>query len=86
MQFRLVLERKVGKGIPEFLRLEFLERFLANNFALSDTEENTFTPLSREGMADLPLLRTLLVICQKFWKPIFSKVMGSFVLLAYVNY
>ena len=32
--FRLVLEGKTGKEIPEPLRLELLEMFLANNFAL----------------------------------------------------
>ena len=32
--FRLVLEGKAGKEIPESSRLEFLEKFLANNFSL----------------------------------------------------
>ena len=32
--FRLVLEGKTGKEIPEPLRLELLEMFLVNNFAL----------------------------------------------------
>ena len=36
--FRLVLERKIDKEIPESSRLEFLKKFLANNFALSDAE------------------------------------------------
>ena len=36
--FRLVLERKTGKEIPKSSRLEFLEKFLTNNFALSDAE------------------------------------------------
>ena len=63
--FRLVLEGKTGKEIPESSRLEFLEKFLANNFALSDAEDNTSSPLNRRGIADLPLLRTLLAICQK---------------------
>ena len=62
--FRLVLEGKTGKEIPESAKLEFLEKVLANNFALSDAE-NTSQPLNRESMADLPLLRTLLAICQK---------------------
>ena len=39
--FRLVLEGKTGKEIPESSRLEFLEKFSANNFALSDAEDNT---------------------------------------------
>ena len=62
--FWLVLEGKIGKEIPESLRLEFLEKFLANNFALLDAEGNTSGPLNRGGIADLPLLRTLLAICQ----------------------
>ena len=56
--FRLVLEGKTGKEIPKSSRLEFLEKFSANNFALSDAEANTSGPLNRGGI-DLPLLRTL---------------------------
>ena len=52
--FKLVLEGKTGKQIPESSRLEFLEKFSANNFALSDTEDNTSGPLNRGGIADLP--------------------------------
>ena len=63
--FRLVLEGKTGKEIPDSSRLEFLEKFLANNFALPGAEDNTFSPLNRGGIVDLPLLRTLLAICQK---------------------
>ena len=33
IHFRLVLEGKTGKEIPESSRLEFLEKFLADNFA-----------------------------------------------------
>ena len=51
--FRLVLEGKTGKEIPESSRLEPLEKFLANNFALSDVEDNTSSLLNREGIADL---------------------------------
>ena len=42
--FRLVLEGKTSKEISESSRLEFLKKFLANNFALSDTEQNTSIP------------------------------------------
>ena len=63
--FRLVQEGKTGKEIPESSRLEFLEKFPANNFALSDAEDNSFGPLNRRGIADLHLLRTLLPIRQK---------------------
>ena len=38
--FRLVLDGKARKAIlPESSRLEFSEKFLANNFALSDAED-----------------------------------------------
>ena len=60
--FRLVLEGKTDKEIPKSSRLEFIEKFLANNFALSEAEDDTFRPLNRGGIADLPLLRTLLAI------------------------
>ena len=79
--FRLVIERKTGKKIPESLRFEFLEKFLINNFALSDAEDNTSGPLNRGGVADLPLLRTLLAIRQKSREPSFWEVMDSFVLV-----
>ena len=62
--FRLVLRGKTGKEIAESSRLDFLEKTSANNFALSDAEDNTLRPLNREDIADLPLLRTLLVIYQ----------------------
>ena len=46
--FRLVLERKTGKEIPESSRLQFLEKFSANNFDLSDAEDNISDLLNRE--------------------------------------
>ena len=51
--FKLVLEGKTCKEIPESSRFEFLEKFLANNFALSDAEDNTSGPLYRGGIADV---------------------------------
>ena len=82
--FRLVLEGKTGKEIPESSRLEFLEKSLANNFALSDAEDNTPGPLNRGGIADLPLLRTLLAIASKALR---AKFLGSdsFVLVSYAS-
>ena len=44
---RLVLEGKTGKEIPETSKLQFLEKFSANNFALTDAEDNTSRPLNR---------------------------------------
>ena len=78
MQFQIVLEDKTVKEIPESSRFEFLEKLLANNFALSDAEDNTFGPLDRGGIADLPLWRTLLAIHQKSREPSFWEVMDSF--------
>ena len=80
-----VLEGKTGKEIPKSSRLVFFEKFSANNFTLSDTEDNTSGPLNGGSIADLPLLRTLLAICQKSREPRFWVVMDSFVLLAYAS-
>ena len=57
--FRLVLGGKTGKEIPESSRLEFLENFSANNFALTDAEDDTFRLLNRGGIADLPFEKTI---------------------------
>ena len=84
--FRLVLEGKTGKKIPESSRLEFLEKFLANNFALSEVEGNTSGPLNRGGIANLSLLKTLLAIRQKSREPSFWELMDSFVLVAYASF
>ena len=74
--FRSVLE---GKRVnQDSSRQEFLEKFSANNLSLSDAEGNTSGLLNRRGIADLPLLRTLLAICQKSQEPSFWEVMGSF--------
>ena len=83
--FKLVLEGKPGKETSESSRLEFKEKFSANNFPLSDAEDNTSGPLNRGGTADLPLLRTLLAIPQTSREPSFWVVMDSFVLLAYAS-
>ena len=61
--FKLVLEGKTGKKIPESSCLQFLETFSANNFALADAEDNTSELLNRGGLADLPLLQRVLAIC-----------------------
>ena len=68
---------KIGEEIPESSRLAFSERFLSNNSALSGAEDNTFGPLNRVGIPDLPLLRTLLAIRQKSREPCFWEVIDS---------
>ena len=45
--FKLVLEGETGKEIPESLKLEFLEKFSANNIAFSDAEDNNSGSLNR---------------------------------------
>ena len=52
---------------------------------LSYAEDNSYEPLNRGGITDLPLLRILLAICQKSREPSFWEVMDSFVLLAYAS-
>ena len=59
----LVLEGKAGKEILESSKLEFFDKFLAHNFASSDAKDSKSGSLNRGGIADLPLLRTLLAIC-----------------------
>ena len=54
MQFQISSRRETDKEIPESSRLEFLEKFSANNFALSDVEDNTSGPLNRGDIPDLP--------------------------------
>ena len=82
--FRLVLEGKTGKEVLVLSRSEFLKKFLANNSALSDTEDNTSRPFNR-GNIHLSLLRMLLTTCLESQEPSFSEVMHSFVLLTYTS-
>ena len=83
--FGLALKGKTVKEIPKSSRLEFLEKFFGNNFALLEAEDNTSGLLNRGVIADLPLLRALLTIHQKSQVPILWEVMGSFVLVAYAS-
>ena len=54
--------------------------FSANNYALSDAEDNTSGQFNRGG-----ILRTLLAIRQKSREPSLWEGMDSFVLLAYAS-
>ena len=80
--FRLLLEGKPGKEIIESSTFEAVKKYSANNFALLDTEHNTLRSLNRGGIANLPLLRTLLAIRQKSQEKGFWEMVGYFVLLA----
>ena len=84
--FRLVQEGKTDKETPKPSRLEFLEKFLGNNFALSDAKCNISGLLNRWGIADSPLLRTLLLaIHQKYREPVLWDLMDSFVLVVKIS-
>ena len=78
--FRFVVEGKTGKKIPEPSRLRVLEKFVANNFALYDAEDNNSGPLKKGGIANLLLLRTLGL---KHQEPSLWEVIDSSILLAY---
>ena len=46
MQFQISSRRETGKELLESTRLEFLAKFLANTFVLTDAEDNTYVPLN----------------------------------------
>ena len=50
MQFQISSRRENGKEIIKSPRLEFLQKYLANSFALSDAEDNNFEPLNKGGI------------------------------------
>ena len=81
MQCHISSRGKAGKvSSRESSVLEFLEKFSENNFSLSNAEGITCWSLDRGSIADLPLLKTLLAICQESQKLGFLDVIDSFVL------
>ena len=81
MQRHISSRGKAGKeSSRESSVLEFLEKFSENNFSLSNAEGNTSWSLDRGSIADLPLLKTLLAICQESQKLSFLEMIDSFVL------
>ena len=60
------------------IKIRVLRSFLANNFVLSDAEDNASGSLNRGSISDLTLLRTVLAICQNSQEPSFWEVMDSF--------
>ena len=87
--FRLVLEGKVVKEIPESSGLEFLEKFfltvlLCQNWRQTEAAEaegNISGLLHGGATTDLPLLRTILAIHQKYRESGFWEVIDAFVLI-----
>ena len=49
----------------------------ANSLALLEAEDKASGPLNRGHIADIPLMRTLLVICQKPQEPSFWELISS---------
>ena len=84
------VENTIG-NLPNIRRAKFVGSnrlfcFISKcKFASFKKEDNTSRLLNRGGIADLPLLRTLLAICQKSQEPNFWEVKDSFVLLAYAS-
>ena len=70
---------KADKEILKSSIFEFLEIFSANGFTFFEAKGSTSgpEPLNRGGIADLPLLRTLLAIHQKSREPGFWQTMAS---------
>ena len=63
--------------------LEFLEKILENNFALSDAEETTSLGLSIEEVSRFSFVEKSISNLPKVLRANFWEVMGSFVLLPY---
>lgn len=52
--FRLVLNRKAGRGLPVSSRSELFEKVWGIDVTLSDAEQGTSGPLNRGAIADVP--------------------------------
>ena len=63
--------------------LEFLEKILENNFALSDAEETTSLGLSIEEVSRFTFVEKTISNLPKVLRANFWEVMGCFVLLPY---
>ena len=83
---RLVLEGKTGKEIPELSRLEFLEKVLANNFALSNAEDNTCSLLNRVDIySRFTFIENTISNSPKVLRATFLGSDGLFVLVVYAS-
>ena len=74
MQFQISSRRENRYRDTQIVKIRVLRlNFLANNFALSDAEDNTSGPLNRGGVADLHLFKTLLAIHQTYREAIYME-------------
>ena len=86
MQFKISSSRENWKRDTQTIKIRVYRKVFSKQFCfLSDAEDNISGPLNRGGIADLPLLSTLLAIHQKSRERSFWEVMDYFVLLAYVG-
>ena len=80
MQFQISSKRENRQRDTRVIKIRVLRKVFSKYFALSDAKDNTSGPLNRGGIPDLPLLRILLAICQKFREPSFWEVIDPFAL------
>lgn len=80
----VILSDKAGTGIAEFSKSEFSEQFSANNFNLSDVEDNASGPLNKGNITDSDLLETLSVH-QKSGESNLWKMIDYFALIAWAG-
>ena len=64
MQLQISSRRENRQGDTWVIEIRAPGKFLANTFALSGSEDISGL-LNRGGMANLPLFKTILAICQK---------------------
>ena len=82
MQFQISSRKENRQKDTRIIKIRVQRKISAKNFALLHAQDNTSGPLNTGGIADLPLLRTLLAIRQKSREPSFWEVMDSLVLMA----
>ena len=75
--FRLVLEGKTVREIPESSRLEFLEKFSTNSWFFRFRRQH-LRGVEYRRYSRLPLRKTLSAIHQKSWEPSFWEAIDSF--------
>ena len=59
MQFQISSRRESRKRDTRVFKIRFLKKFLANNFPLSDAEDNTSGSLNTGGFVDLSFDNTI---------------------------
>ena len=85
MQFQISSRRENRQRDTRVIKIRVQRKIFSKQFCFIRCRRQPSGPLNRGGIADLPLLRALLAICQKSRKPSFWGVMDSFVLLAYAS-